>query len=447
MKKLGGKTGNTWFAWRHWLGWLREELMHAPMEPILHASPRRLWWLGMSIFFGNALFALIWSRWLPQPYENLGLRVLASLLGYVLMMRRINQDPTSILAQRMFTLVFWLELPVFFTWMYLCNSANSVWLATMAVMVLIYYLVTDWRLATLGTVTGGLLAWMIFQVAGPAVPPVAQDQWPVHAVVFTFAWLSALILNLSSANLRRAQLASTLTTMGIMAHELRTPLSTASLLGDAIRLESERPADPAHPAQLERLATRLHALVRNMNHQIDTQIANAKLLQLPRYSEAVHAADLVHDVVRAYPYSTTRQRDCVRLIVHDDFVFRSSRTQFSQVLDNLIKNALHSLMAADSRFAPGSLRIEVGVLDGLGRIAVTDEGMGIEANLIAHIFKPFFSSNRSTGHGLGLAFCQRVVHSAGGRISVKSEYAIGATFVIELPHAKQLADDSAEQFG
>jgi hypothetical protein len=63
-------------------------------------------------------------------------------------------------AKRVFGLVFWLELPVLFSWMYLCNSGNTVWLATMAAMVLIYYHVTDWRLATLGTITGGLLAFL-----------------------------------------------------------------------------------------------------------------------------------------------------------------------------------------------------------------------------------------------------------------------------------------------
>lgn len=425
----------TWFE--ESLRWLREELVLAPVEPILHASPRRLWWLGLSIFAGNALFAWTWSVWLPQPYENLALRLIASALGFSLMTRLVNRDPSSRLAQRVFGLVFWLELPVFFSWMYLCNSGSAVWLATMAVMVLIYYLVTDWRLATLGTITGGLLSWFLFRSIETGIPAVPESQRAVHLVVFLFAWLSALILNLSSANHRREQLANTLTTMGIMAHELRTPLSTAALLGDAIILEAQRQTEKARSDQLEKLALRLQLLVRNMNHQIDTQIANAKLLQLPRYDEIVDAAKLVQEVIGLYPFSTTRQRECVQLIVHRNFCFRSSRTQFSQVLDNLIKNALYSLAAADSRYAQGALRIEVTVHEERGRIAIKDDGMGIKSPLLPLIFKPFFSSNRGTGHGLGLAFCQRVIQSAGGRISVKSEYAIGATFTIDLPLANR----------
>lgn len=426
---------HAWLAQRPLLQWLREELVLAPLEPILHPSPRRLWWLGLSFFSGNALFAWIWSAWLPQPYENLPLRVAASLLGYSLMTRRVNHDPGSRLAQRVFGLVFWVELPVLFSWMYLCNSGSTVWLATMAAMVLIYYHVTDWRLATLGTITGGLLAFGAFMAFGPAVPLLPPEQRPVHAVVFAFAWSIALVLNLSSANLRREQLSSTLTTIGIMAHELRTPLSTAALLGDAIQLEVQRQPDNPRAQQLDKLALRLHALVRNMNHQIDTQIANAKLLQLPRYTERVLASQVVQEVVVGYPYQSSRQRDCVKVILHDDFSFRSSATQFSQVLDNLIKNALHSLMAADSKYPSGALRIEVRQAQGRGRIIVADEGMGIDAALLPQIFKPFFSSNRGTGHGLGLAFCQQVVQSAGGNIQVKSEFAVGAVFTIELPIA------------
>ncbi len=349
------------------------------------------------------------------------------------MTRRINHDPASRLTQRLFGLVFWLELPVLFSWMYLCNSGSAVWLATMSVMVLIYYHATDWRLATLGTITGGLVAWGLFKEIGPAAPPVPESQRLVHAVVFAFSWASALVLSLSSANLRREHLSSTLATMGIMAHELRTPLSTAALIGDAIQLEVQRQPDNPRAKQLEKLAFRLHTLVRNMNHQIDTQIANAKLMQLPRHTEQVSAAELVRNVVAAYPYITSRQRECVKVVIHEDFVFRSSAAQFSQVLDNLIKNALHSLTAADSQYAPGALRIEVGLQRSGGRIAVADEGMGIEAKLLPHIFKPFFSSNQGTGHGLGLAFCQQVVQSAGGSIHVKSEYAVGAIFTIELP--------------
>ncbi len=411
--------------------------MPSPLEPILHPSPWRLRLIGLSLLLGNPLFGWIWSCWLVQPYENAWLRGVMSALGGVLMLPPVISDLSSPVTRVLVPVITWVDLPCFFSWMYLNNAGGTVWLSSMCAMILIYYHLTDWRIATVGTVSGALVAWGLLSWLTPQSAHLADlaNLGAVDAVVIAFSWGCAMLLGLSSANLRREHLAHTLTTIGIMAHELRTPLSTAALIGDAIQLEIERQPDHPRAQQFEKLAVRLHGLVRHMNHQIDTQIANAKLLQLPRYDQRILASKLVNEVTSHYPFQSTRQRECVQVLIRTDFVFRASFTQFSQVLDNMIKNALHSLMAADSKYPPGALRIEVGVARNRGRIVVADDGMGIDPALQAKIFKPFFSSNRGTGHGLGLAFCQQVVQSAGGRIQVKSEFAVGAIFTIDLPLA------------
>jgi two-component system, CAI-1 autoinducer sensor kinase/phosphatase CqsS len=73
---------------------------------------------------------------------------------------------------------------------------------------------------------------------------------------------------------------------------------------------------------------------------------------------------------------------------------------------------------------------------------VTDQGMGINANHLPRIFEPFFSTSTDTGHGLGLAYCQQVVQTAGGFIRVKSEPAFGAIFTIDLPVQKAPSPDT-----
>ena len=407
----------------------------APVEPILHPSPWRLRLLGATLFLGNPLFGWIWSEWLPQAYENLWLRGILGILGLVLMLNPLVHNLSARLTQLLVIAIMWLELPVFFSWMYFRNGGGDVWLASLGAIILVYYHLTDWRIATLGTASGALLACVLFRELVPSGPLILTAAHATDAVVIAFCWGSALLLGMSAASLRREQLDRTLTTMGIMAHELRTPLSTVALIGDAIQMEADRQPGPPRTAQLVKLGQRLHLLVRNMNQQIDTQITNAKLLRLPRYNETISARELVQDVVANFPYAASRQRDCVTVVVHDDFEFLSSRDQFSQVLGNLIKNSLHSLMVADSRYTAGALRIEVGCNPTLGRIAVIDEGMGILPAVLPRIFSPFFSNNRDTGHGLGLAFCQRVVQSAGGKIQVKSDFAAGATFAITLPLA------------
>ena len=387
--------------------------------------------LGLATMLGQPLFGWIWSNWLVQPYENLWLRGLMSLLGATLLLPGLSRDFSNPATRVLLTLIMWVEIPVYFSWMYFCNDGSAAWLATVCTMIVCYYHLSDWRIATAGIASGALLSWVLFN----RLMPYGFHGNPVDGVVIAYSWTCALLLGLSSANLRRDQLAHTLATMGIMAHELRTPLSTASLIGDALQMEIRR--EQAHPraAKLDQLGQRLQALVRAMNHQIDTQIANAKLLQLPRYSETVGAASLVSEAVEAYPYTSSRQRECVSVAIRHDFSFCGSPAQFSQVLMNLMKNALHSLAAADSSYAAGALRITVDCGPHGGRIAVADDGVGIDPAMLPHIFKPFFSSNRSTGHGLGLAFCQQVVRSAGGSIQVKSGYAVGAVFTLNLPLA------------
>jgi two-component system, CAI-1 autoinducer sensor kinase/phosphatase CqsS len=318
--------------------------------------------------------------------------------------------------------------------MYLCNGGNAVWLASMAAMLLIYYQLTDWRFATAGAATGVLAAWAMFEAFGPGAPPMAPGTDVVNAVVLAFCWVMAVTLGVSTANVRREQLNSTLDTVGIMAHELRTPLATLQLIGDALRNEA-----PQHPGEggerLELLAQRVHNLVRSMNHQIDMQMTNARLMRLAAHGERISAAQLVQRAIDNYPFRSSRERQCVVLRVYNDFQFVGSPQLFSQVIDNLTKNALRSLAAAFSATRPGDLLIEVGAQGGRGRIVFTDNGVGMEPELQARIFQPFFSTDRGTGHGLGLAFCQRVVQSARGKIRVKSARHHGAVFTVELPVA------------
>lgn len=421
-------------AWvRLWSKRIRTELLQEQLVLILHPSRWRLRWLGLFTLVGHPLFGWIWGQWLPQPYESPALRAVMGTLGLLLISESITNDPSSKLSARIFSVVFWIQLPVFFSWMYLCNNGNTVWLASYCAMVLIYYHVTDWRAATLGTVSGALLAWALFQAFGPAALPLSKQQFSINAVVIAFSWASALLLGLSSANLRREHLQHTLTTMGIMAHELRTPLATMSLIGDAVRNESRQVKEPGGGERLDQLVVRLHTLVRNMNQQIDTQIANARLLRLPTHRESVAAAALLRNVVKDYPYRNSRERESVVLVLRKDFSFESSYRLFAQVINNLLKNAFRALAATSSAPKPGDLRIEVGVLNGYGRIIVTDQGTGIAPELQARIFEPFFSTDRGTGHGLGLAFCQQVVEGSGGTIRVKSEPGRGAIFIIELP--------------
>ncbi len=418
---------------RRWTGW-REGWSEGVLAPLLNPFqsplPRRVRAMGLLTAIGHPVFFLLWRFWSPQPYEELGPRLTMSALGLVLAFTpALYRQPQSFTAAVFTYLIFWVTLPVFFTWMYLCNLPSPIWFASAAAMLLIYMQLSDWRLATLGLITGLPVGSLLFQLTGPELPPIPPDVLHAQGVVFAFCAATGLTLGMSSANLRREQLKQALDTMSIMAHELRTPLATMSLIGEALRQE-------ARPEQVQHLSHRLLQLVRHMHRQIDTQIINARLLRLPDASERVGAAALLGDALAAHPYRHIAERDCIELVVHQDFEFQTVRSLFLQVIDNLLRNALRALSSLPGCPQPGDLRIEVSRLDDKrGCIRITDRGPGIPPHLLARLFQPFVSSHHGSGHGLGLAFCHRVVHKGHGRLRAESVVGEGASFIIELPLA------------
>jgi two-component system, CAI-1 autoinducer sensor kinase/phosphatase CqsS len=411
-------------AWRK----LKDWIIAPELEIILHPSRRRLQWLGALTVLGHLAFWWLWTVTFPQPFEDWQWRSLMAATGIPLIFVPKGELAHSKGMRWYFSFACWIQLPFFFVWMYFMNIYSPMWMATVAVMIVVYNNLTDWRAATAGLVLGSALSAVLLNQMRGHWPSVPAE----HMLVFGFAWIFATLIAFSSANLRRERLRHSLNVIGIMAHELRTPLATMALIAQAIRSESFQ-VDQRPKARLQDLATRMEALTRTINHHIDLQMANACYTAQPQATQLQSAQHLVQSVLHEYPFGSTRERHCVQIVVHSDFWFHGSIRQFTQVLNNLLKNAMHSLKSAQSRYDFGDLRVEVGAREGVGRIQIKDRGVGIDAGQLKLIFQPFFSTANETGHGLGLAFCRQVVEAAQGAIIVQSEPAMGATFTIQLP--------------
>jgi signal transduction histidine kinase len=104
--------------------------------------------------------------------------------------------------------------------------------------------------------------------------------------------------------------------------------------------------------------------------------------------------------------------------------------QLRQVLLNLVINAIHAMPSG------GELRLETHYLEEEQEISIciTDEGVGIDPELIERIFDPFFTTKPAgKGTGLGLYICYEIIRIHDGAISVKSESGKGTRFELRLP--------------
>ncbi len=101
--------------------------------------------------------------------------------------------------------------------------------------------------------------------------------------------------------------------------------------------------------------------------------------------------------------------------------------QLKQVVLNLVLNAMEAMPEG------GEIAIDVYAAEGGAVIAVTDTGIGMDAETVAQIFDPFYSTKQE-GTGLGLAVTYGIIEGHGGRISVESELGKGTQFSIWIPY-------------
>jgi signal transduction histidine kinase len=99
---------------------------------------------------------------------------------------------------------------------------------------------------------------------------------------------------------------------------------------------------------------------------------------------------------------------------------------------NVVTNAIDAV--AENQ-PPGkvSVRTEYDAANSLVRIVVEDNGPGIPADQMDHLFSPFVSSKKSRGTGLGLPVSQKIIREHGGKLLVDSQVGRGARFTFELP--------------
>ncbi len=104
--------------------------------------------------------------------------------------------------------------------------------------------------------------------------------------------------------------------------------------------------------------------------------------------------------------------------------------QLEQVFLNLILNA------RDAMPGGGWLKIETLADRDMVYVQITDTGVGIDDDDLAHIFEPYFTTKKDRGTGLGLAICQRIVTQHGGKITASSQVGRGSTFTVKLAAAR-----------
>jgi two-component system nitrogen regulation sensor histidine kinase NtrY len=203
-----------------------------------------------------------------------------------------------------------------------------------------------------------------------------------------------------------------------IAHEIKNPL-TPIRLGVQHLQRARRHGSADFDATLERTSLQILAEIERLDA---IARAFARFGTPPAESVPLVMADLTGIARDAAALYSLGSEATVTLRAAGPVQARVRPDEVKEVLINLIENA------RDAR----STRVTIDVRRGdgdLGVLVVRDDGRGITAEHMLHVFEPQFSTT-SSGTGLGLAICRRLVESWGGTIDVQSEVGVGTTVTI-----------------
>lgn len=216
--------------------------------------------------------------------------------------------------------------------------------------------------------------------------------------------------------------------LAMVAHELRGPL--APMRNAVAILGRGRPED-THRMQLiiERQVAQMSRMIEDL---ID--ISRTRCGRLAIAKERVSVPEIVEQAREACAPMLARRGQ--RLIIDGDaqvLDVMADPGRLLQILGNLLGNA--------SKYSPDGkdIRLEVSSPGGHVALKVSDEGIGISAEALAHVFEPFMQEPRASnfnhsGLGVGLSVVRELVDAHAGTVGVRSAGAgCGSCFVVTLP--------------
>jgi PAS domain S-box-containing protein len=207
-----------------------------------------------------------------------------------------------------------------------------------------------------------------------------------------------------------------------VSHNLRSPL--ASLLGLINILKAE-------PNETMQLLPMMESSIHKLDDFIKDLIAYSKNARVQLQPQPITIHALCTEIIDSLRFMEGASRVEVRLDIPMRLSFMSDLSRLKLILENLITN---SFKYHNPHIAQPWIRIDAREDKETLHISVEDNGLGIDAVHLEHVFKMFYRANdKVQGSGLGLFIVKEAVDRLGGSIQLQSEVNKGTCFTLMLP--------------
>lgn len=210
------------------------------------------------------------------------------------------------------------------------------------------------------------------------------------------------------------------TLMSNAAHELRTPLAIISGELEGM-LDGVLPTDRSALQSLHDEARRLTAILDGVD-----ELSRAEAGALSLNKETFLLKPYLSSIAGRFERIFADKHAALFLDCPDDLLINADPDRLSQIVINLISNSSKAVTEG------GRVALVAFLTGGLVCLEVSDNGCGIPAEELPHVFERFYKG-RNGGLGLGLAIVQELVAAHGGSVTVNSSVGSGTSFRVLLP--------------
>ncbi len=218
--------------------------------------------------------------------------------------------------------------------------------------------------------------------------------------------------------------------LATMSHELRTPLNSIIGFTGVLRQGLAGPLNAEQEKQLGMVHFSARHLLGLINDLLDLSRLESGKMEVTLDDFPI--ADIVTEVVQTLAPMAAQKNLALETAIDDPaFRLRSDRKKCFQILLNLANNAI--------KFTDtGRVLLAVRTTAESVELSVTDTGIGIKPESMAHLFEAFRQVDGSArrtyeGTGLGLYLCKQLATMLGGSLAAESEFGKGSRFAITLP--------------
>lgn len=214
-----------------------------------------------------------------------------------------------------------------------------------------------------------------------------------------------------------------------LAHQIRTPLSSAMLYGANLKNTK------LTPKSRENFQDKLMARLQDLEQQVNDMLLFAKSGK-EQVVESLSVNELINDSVQGIEALAKRANATIEIInCTYDCKILGNKSALTGAIQNLLHNSLQVIQT------DAEIKVQARCLDSCALISVQDNGKGISKALADKIFEPFYTS-RVQGTGLGLAVVKSVANAHKGDVHLLSQPGEGAHFCIKIPLLTTISGES-----